>query len=437
MAGKKTKTKDAETKVSEPKGAEKKVSKSSKESSKVIQPEITIGLCGHVDHGKTTLLEKLSGKWADTHSEEIKRGITIRLGYADTTFYKCEKCGKHTAKDKCDCGGKAKLLRKISFVDAPGHESLMATMLSGAAIMDGALVMVAANEKCPQPQTIEHIMALDIIGIKNVIIVQNKIDLVDEEQAIENYNQIKKFLETTPYKDAPIIPISAQHNVNVDMLIETIEATLKTPKRDINMDPLMFIARSFDINKPGALPKELVGGILGGILRQGILKKGDEIEIKPGLEFIEKNQKVWKPIKTKITGIMSGGSKVDEIRPGGSMAILTELDPSIVKSDSLGGAIVGLPGKLPEVRHSLKLELHLLERVVGAKQDLNVEAIKPNEMLMLNVNSSATVGIVASLGKNESTLDLKRPVCAELGSRVTISRLVEHRFRLIGFGIIK
>ena len=221
------KTKDVET---------KKVSKTSKDTKKekTIQPEITIGLVGHVDHGKTTLLEKLSGKWADTHSEEIKRGITIRLGYADTSFYKCEKCKKYTTKEKCSCGGKAKFLRKISFVDAPGHESLMATMLSGAAIMDGALVMVAANEKCPQPQTIEHIMALDILGIKNIILVQNKIDLVDEKEALENYKQIKDFLKTTPYKNAPIIPVSAQHNVNIDVLIEAIENTLKTPKQNLS-----------------------------------------------------------------------------------------------------------------------------------------------------------------------------------------------------------
>jgi translation initiation factor 2 subunit 3 len=414
------------------KTVETKVSKTSKDVKEVIQPEITIGFCGHVDHGKTTLLEKLSGKWADTHSEEIKRGITIRLGYADTSFYKT-KDGKYTSKKEKD----SKFLRKISFVDAPGHESLMATMLSGAAIMDGAIVMVAANETCPQPQTIEHLMALEILGIKNVIIVQNKIDLVNEKEALANYKQIKDFLKTTVYKDSPIVPISAQHDVNIDMLIETIENTLKTPEQNLKLDPIMFVARSFDVNKPGSKSKDWVGGILGGILKQGILKIGDEIEIKPGLEFTEKNQKIWKPVKTKIKGIMSGGSNVNEIQPGGSMAILTSLDPSIVKSDSLTGSVVGIPGKLPDVLDSLTVEANLLKRVVGAKQELDVEKIKPNEMFMLNVNSSATVGVVTSINKNLITLKLKRPVCAEKGSRITISRLIEHRFRLIGYGIIK
>lgn len=406
-----------------------------------IQPEITIGLCGHVDHGKTTLLEALSGKWADTHSEEIKRGITIRLGYADASFYKCQKClgsAAYGTKKICEkCKSECVLLRKVSFVDAPGHESLMATMLAGAAIIDGALVLVSANEQCPQPQTIEHIMALDIIGIKNIIIVQNKIDLVDEKQAIAHYNQIKEFLKTTPYKDAPIIPVSAKHKINIDALVETIENTIKTPKRDTKLSPIMLVARSFDINRPGTLPKDMLGGVLGGVLKQGILRVGDEIEIKPGLEFVEKNQKIWKPIKTKIVGIVSGGSKVDEIKPGGSMGVMTLIDPSIVKADSFVGSLVGLPGKLPQVMNSFKIEFNLLKRVVGAKEELNVDPIKPAEVLMLNVNSAATVGVVANIAKNSAVVKLKRPICADFGSRVTVSRLIEHRFRLIGFGIIK
>ncbi|MDP2907080.1 MAG: GTP-binding protein, partial [Nanoarchaeota archaeon] len=150
------------------------------------QPEINIGLVGHVDHGKTTLVYKLSGKWTDEHSEEIKRGITIRLGYADIIFYKCPNCKTNcyvTSATCPTCKSKCTPLRKVSFIDAPGHETLMATMLSGAAIMDGALLLVSANEPCPQPQTKEHLMALNIIGVKNIVIIQNKIDLISEEDA--------------------------------------------------------------------------------------------------------------------------------------------------------------------------------------------------------------------------------------------------------------
>src|SRR3990167_10740631 len=93
---------------------------------------LNIGIFGHIDHGKTTLLQKISGKWTDTHSEELKRGITIKLGYADITLY---KEGVNFNREK------GSPVRHISFVDSPGHEMLMATMLSGAAIIDAAILV--------------------------------------------------------------------------------------------------------------------------------------------------------------------------------------------------------------------------------------------------------------------------------------------------------
>jgi len=424
-------------KVDKPSNSKSVDSKEPKDK-ETIQPVVNIGIVGHVDHGKTTLLERLSGKWADTHSEEMKRGITIRLGYADVIFRKCGKCELFTVKKECPgCKGETRILRKVSFVDAPGHESLMATMLAGTTIMDGALILISASEECPQPQTREHIMALEIIGIENIIIVQNKVDLVSEEQAIKNYEQIKKFMNTTKYKNAPIIPISAQHNVGISPLLSVIEDTIKTPERDIDKNPLMLVARSFDINKPGTKIEKIHGGVLGGVLKQGILKEGEEVEIKPGYEKSEKNQKVWTSLKTKIVGLKSGGAPLKEVIPGGSIGVLTLLDPSIVFSDKLTGSIVGLSGKLPPLWKDLTLAIHLLERVVGSKQDLNVDPVKLNEALMLNVNSAATVGVVSELKKDHIRCRLKLPVCAEVGSRVTISRMIGNRFRLIGYGIIK
>ena len=309
------------------------------------QPEINLGMIGHVDHGKTTLTEKLTGKWTDTHSEELKRGITIRLGYANFSIYKTKE-GYTTKKDK-----DAKLLRNISIVDAPGHETLMATMLSGAAIMDGALLLIAANEECPQPQTKEHLMALEIIGIKQIVIVQNKIDLVSKEEALGNYKQIKNFVKGTIAENAPIIPISAQHEINIGLLLEAIEQYIKTPERNVNENPLFFVARSFDVNKPGQEINNLIGGVLGGAVKQGAFKVNDKIEINPGIKFNDK----YFTIKSQIINLMSGNEKLKEAKPGGSIAILTDLDPSIVKSDSLTGNVVSLEGKSPDVFYSLKL----------------------------------------------------------------------------------
>jgi len=187
------------------------------------QAECNIGLVGHVDHGKTTLVKALTGDWTDRHSEEQERGISIKLGYSNATILYCPKCDKYLTyymaekerkKGKprftCpDCGGGLEFKRNISFVDAPGHEILMATMLSGASLMDGACLLIAADEDCPQPQTREHLEALHIAGIENIIIIQNKIDAVSKAQAFENYKQINDFVKGTVAEGAPIIPISA------------------------------------------------------------------------------------------------------------------------------------------------------------------------------------------------------------------------------------
>ncbi len=392
-----------------------------------VQPELNIGLVGHVDHGKTTLTQKLSGKWTDTHSEELKRGITIRLGYANFSIY--EKGGRFFSHKEPG----SKLVRTLSLVDAPGHESLMATMLAGSMIMDGALLLVSANEEFPQAQTKEHLSALEIVGIDKVIIVQNKVDLVEPEVAMKQHDQIKKYLEKTSFKDAPIIPISAFYGINMDALLATIEEIFPTPKRDEKKEPRMIIARSFDINKPGSPVDKLQGGVLGGAVLQGTFAVGDEIELGPDKMIGGKPHR----FSTKIVGLMTGKDSVDSVHPGGSVALLTTLDPSVVKSDTLSGCVVAKPGTLPPIHRELKLEVHLLERIVGSKDEEIVKPIADKEMLMLNVNSAATVGVVRSLRKGIATCELKIPVCADVGERVTISRRVGNRFRLVGYGIIQ
>ncbi|MFC6725758.1 translation initiation factor IF-2 subunit gamma, partial [Halobium palmae] len=265
------------------------------------QPEVNIGLVGHVDHGKTTLVQALSGSWTDQHSEEMKRGISIRLGYADATFRECpeeERPDSYTVEETCeDHDVETEVVRTVSFVDAPGHETLMATMLSGAAIMDGAVLVVSATEEVPQAQTEEHLMALDIIGIDNVVVAQNKVDLVDRERAQENYRQIREFVEGTVAEDAPIVPVSAGQEVNLDLLIQAIEEEIPTPDRDESEDPRMYVARSFDINRPGTTWEELSGGVVGGSLVAGKLRKGDEIQLRPGREVEQGGQTEWRSIE--------------------------------------------------------------------------------------------------------------------------------------------
>jgi translation initiation factor 2 subunit 3 len=404
-------------------------------------PEINIGMIGHVDHGKTTLTQRLTGKWTDEHSEEMKRGISIKLGYADAAFFKCPNCDGpecYTTKKKCpNCQQPTKILRTVSFVDAPGHETLMAIMLSSAAIMDGAVLVIAANEKCPQPQTREHLTALDLAGIKNIVIIQNKIDLVSEEKAIQNYEQIKKFIKGTSAEKAPIIPVSAHHDININVLIKTIEEFIPTPERELDKPPRMYIARSFDINKPGARPSQLKGGVIGGSLIQGTLNKGMEIEISPGREIEVEGKKQMERIVTTIDSLLTGGKSVEDASPGGLIAIGSQLDPARTKSDSFSGKVVGRINELPPVWDNFKLSVNLLKRVVGTIEEKAVEKIKTNEPLMLTIGTATTVGVVKEAHNNIVIVQLKLPVCAEEGQRIAISRRIDGRWHLIGYGDIQ
>ena len=403
------------------------------------QSEISIGTLGHVDHGKTTLVSYLTGEWTDRHSDEIKRGISIRLGYAATTLMKCKKCPdpdmyttSHLAKDgKCkNCGGDLEVLREISFVDSPGHESLMATCLSGASLMDGAILVIAADEPCPMPQTAEHLHALEIVGVEKIIIVQNKIELVSKENAKKHYKQILDFVKGTIAEGAPIVPVSAVFGANTDLLIKTIEEVIPTPDRDDLAPPKMFIARSFDINRPGTLPEKMQGGVVGGSIIQGKLKIGDEIEIAPGA----KGEKGFKSIKAKIVSLLSGsGNSLQEAFPGGLIGVGTALDPASTRADRLVGNVVGKVGKMPKVIDQFMIKPILMQRVVGMESKKEVENLKLNEPMMLVVGTAPTVGVITRLHGDEIELALKRPVVAEKGQRIAIGRRVENKWRLIGY----
>jgi len=403
-------------------------------------PSVNIGVVGHVDHGKTTLVSGLTGSWTDRHSEEIKRGISIRLGYADAVVYRCPACkgaDSFTTSQACPvCGGAAEPVRTVSFVDAPGHETLMATMLSGSALMDGAMLVIAANERCPQPQTKEHLMALELVGIENIVIVQNKIDVVSQADALENYRQIKKFVKGTIAEKAPVIPVSAQKGINIGALLQALDEYIPEPQRDPEEEPLMLIARSFDINRPGCSWREVKGGVIGGSLTRGVFNEGDDIEIRPGRKVVVENQTIWEPIETKITTINAGSRKVQTATPGGLLGIGTKLDPALTKSDALAGQVAGRVGALPPVWDRLSFQVQLMERVVGSDDEFTIEPLRHKEPLMLSVGTAVTVGVVVNTKKDVVDVVLKRPVCVETGSRIAISRQVGGRWRLIGMGTL-
>jgi len=397
------------------------------------QPEINIGTAGHVDHGKTTLVEALTGKWTSMHSEELRRGITIKIGYADAPVYYCPDNGSYNTDGACN-GKEAQLKRVVSFVDSPGHESLMANMLSGSAIIDGALLVIAANEQVPQPQTREHLQALNMIGVSKLIVVQNKVDLVSYDEAKSNYGKIMDFLESYNHKDVPIVPVSAHTGLNIDALLAVMEKHIPTPQRDVKAPVQMQVIRSFDINKPGSQIEALKGGVLGGTLRAGILRVGDKIEIKPGIYIAERG--TYQPVETEVISLATSGGLVESVKPGGLIGVGTRLDPAFTKSDLMLGNYIAAPGVLPDPIIETDLKVELFGSIIGVNDLIKVERLKLKEMLKLNVGTMVTFGTIQELNDDMVHIVLRRPVCALKGTRVAISRRIGDRWRLAGSSTI-
>ena len=414
------------------------------------QPCVNVGTAGHVDHGKTTLIQSLTGEWTSVHSQELKRGITIRVGYSDAAFYKCPSCeapAGYSAAPKCPtCGGASELSRVVSFVDSPGHESLMANMLSGAALMDGALLVVGANHKVPQMQTEEHLLALQILGIRQIVVVQNKVDLLSYERALESYDEIAKFLGDAGDGDgggggmakSPVVPVSAQAGLNTDALVRTIEESIPTPERDGSADPVMHVLRSFDVNKPSTPIPDIKGGVVGGSLVRGSFKAGDEVEIRPGI--LNERRKEYEPVSTEIVSLGTGAGIVDEVRPGGLVALGTKLDPSMTGGDSFIGSVVGRPGTLPENSDRARLQVSLFDSAVGASggEAARVTPLAEGEALRMSVGTAPALCAVSSVRDGGAIADVKfrRPMCLFEGGSVAISRRISDRWRLIGAGTV-
>jgi translation initiation factor 2 subunit 3 len=309
-------------------------------SPEIISRQATqnIGTIGHVAHGKSTVVKAISGVQTVRFKNELERNITIKLGYANAKLYKCQNpecprptCYKSYKSEKevnpaCErdgCDGQMKLMRHVSFVDCPGHDILMSTMLSGAAVMDAALLLIAGNETCPQPQTSEHLAAIEIMKLDNIVILQNKVDLMKEEGADAHYQSILKFIRGTVADGSPIIPISAQLKFNVDAVVEHLITSIPIPIRDFTAAPRLIVIRSFDVNKPGAEIEELKGGVAGGSILNGVLKLGDEIEIRPGIVSKDSQGKIQcKPIFSRVVTLFAEHNDLKFAVPGGLIGML-------------------------------------------------------------------------------------------------------------------
>ena len=408
------------------------------------QAECNIGLVGHVDHGKTTLVLKLTGDWTDRHSEEQERGISIKLGYSNATILYCPSCDEYLTaylaeqnrkkgqpRFKCsNCDKNLEFKRNISFVDAPGHEILMATMLSGASLMDGACLLIAADESCPQPQTREHLAALNIAGITKIIILQNKIDAVSREEALENHQQIREFVKGSVAENAPIIPLSAVFGVNLNLVVRAFEEIIPSPQFKDKEIFQFLIARSFDINRPGSDITKLKGGVIGGSVLKGEIKVGAQIEIKPGIRMKDH----YVPIKSSVISISQGQNHLNYAKPGGLIGLGTKLDPALTKGDHLIGHLVGDPGTLPKIFDEVELKVNLLDRVIGSEVPMKVQSLKHGEKLLLVVGTEKTGGTVIKILRDSVIIKVNPPICPPENFIYAISRIISRRYRLIGYG---
>ncbi len=393
---------------------------------------LNVGTLGHIDHGKTSLTRAITHVWTDRHSESIKRNMTIKLGYADAIIKKCEKCegaGAYTTSDRCaDCEGEPKPLMRISLLDAPGHETLMATAIAGSSVIDAILFVIAANEPCPMPQTKEHLMIINILGIKNVIIAQTKIDIVGKEKATLHEKQIRNFIKGSAIEGAPIIPVMPNLGVNVDVILEHI-ARMKAPARDLSSDPLMYVVRSFDVNKPGLDADKLSGGVLGCAVIRGTLKSGSEIEIRPGIKMAAKSKREsYESIITVVKEMSNGDEKLAEAIPGGLIGISTEIDPTFTKADGLVGNVAGLVGKLPQVISSLTIKYHKLKR-----DDIPEQHLAENEPLILGMGTTTVLGYIKKVKKDNLEIELKHPISVDRSVKIAVMRNLAHRWRLTGY----
>jgi translation initiation factor 2 subunit 3 len=415
---------------------------------------------------------------------ELERNITIKLGYANAKIYQGAQItvtsndhaetpmpvmgplytsrGSSHPDEFVEQGRNYKLRRHVSFVDCPGHDILMATMLNGAAVMDAAILLVAGNETCPQPQTSEHLAAVEIMRLQHILILQNKVDLVKADAATAQQEQIRKFVAGTVADSAPILPVSAVLKYNMDCVCEYLVRKIPLPVRDFTSRPRLIVIRSFDVNRPGQDVSALQGGVAGGSILQGVLRVGDEIEVRPGIvnkvssssaSSQQENSKegysdtaagkiVCTPIYSRIGSLYAEQNDLQFAVPGGLIGVGTRIDPTLTRADRLVGQVLGLKGQLPAVFSEIEISYYLLRRLLGVKtsdggKQAKVQKLAKGEILMVNIGSTATGGRVSACKADLAKIALTQPVCTTEGEKIALSRRVDKHWRLIGWGEIR
>lgn len=439
------------------------------ETIKHLQPTINIGMIGSVSNGKSSLTEKLTGKKTQQHSNEKEQGLTVLLGYANAKIFKCPNCAapksyqsfpSNVMKKDCKyCQSDMELVHHISVVDCPGHKALIGVMLNGTCIMDSTILVesvanlnetpgITETEK-PLIQTQEHLNAATLTNLNNTLVCLNKMDLCEEKDALNKMDHLKTILKDSIAENSPIVPIVANHNINVNVVCEYLCKLMPKPQPDLTSKPKMLIVRTFNVNHQDVDIKQIKGGVIGGSIIKGILKIGDKIVIYPGIvQRIKKEQEQtqnndewesnwwYKPIITTIESIYSEKNKLDFAIPGGLLGVGLTVDPSLTAKDHLIGntAVLYEKGNMDEhkVYEFIQVKTEFLEKLEKTNK------FKENEKIIIHHNAHKTSCIVRYSKKKIIELELmSKPMYAQIGDYITISRFVEGQgTKITGRGVI-
>jgi len=398
------------------------------------QPVINVGFIGHVSDGKSTVTRRLTDVETQKFSKEKETNITIRLGYANAKIYKCQTCvepmcyysiGINTKTNECKyCGEQGVLVNHISFVDCPGHNSFMGTMLNGTSVMDYTITIESAvNKTFPAPQTIQHLNAIESNNIPNVAMVLNKIDLVNEITTFEKIDILKEFLQNYKCKSNPIIPISATFDVNIDVICEIL-AKLKTPSREYGLEKLrMNIIRSFNINLPGTKIENLKGGVVGGSIIKGTVNINDVVYIYPGMIYENK----YEPLKATVLSIFSEKTPLKSAVCGGLIALGLDIDPGLTGDDALVGNVIKINNKFDEHNQFYVTKKVLLD--IKYFDISNQDMLNSTNKFVLNINMN---NIQAEI--EEKYFVFEKPIYIEKEDMITVSIKNKEGLQVIGTG---
>ncbi len=321
-----------------------------------------IGTAGHVDHGKSTLIERITGRDPDRWEEEKRRGLTIDLGFAWTSLP----------------GG-----AEVSFVDVPGHERYLKNMLAGIEAIDVALFVVAADEGW-MPQSEEHLAVLDLLEVKAGVVALTKIDTVDTDLVELASLEISEKLDGTSLEPAAIVPVSARTGEGLESLLDSLDAIVGQVRTATRERPRMWVDRSFTASGAGT--------VVTGTLLDGHLTVGEVVEIYPMGH------------QARIRGAQSHERSTDRTDPGSRVALnLASIDHEDVRR----GDMVGRPG---EWENSGRL-------AVSLRTARYVEELDRRGAYQFHIGSAVEQAQIVGMDRNVAVLQLSRDLPIRVGDR--------------------